>query len=293
MECVNCVTVDKQPILLFYSMRAMNIRVSAGNTAMARSQASFKKNRKHYLQEALGLAIFMISACFFSALLEGKNSALYQAIPNGMIRLLMMGLLMGLTALFIFYSPITAPSGSHINPAVTLVFLRLGKICPVDAFFYILFQLAGGLAAVYAMAFLMGNLLTDEPVHYAITVPGKFGVAAAAFTELVIAFIMISMVLFTSDSERLKKATRPIAGILVCLNVFFAGPVSGFGMNPARTLASAIPANEYTAIWIYMIIPIIGMLAAAEFFLLIKKRRNPGTNRQIIREYLMNKTLSK
>jgi aquaporin Z len=293
MECVNCATVADQAILLFYSMRAMPISISEGNTEMARMYASFKKNRKHYLQEALGLAIFMISACFFSALLEGKDSALHLAVPQTQIRALMMGLLMGSTALFIFYSPLTAPSGSHINPAVTLVFLRMGKICRRDAFFYILFQMAGGLAAVYLMVFLLGHRLTNQPVHYATTVPGKHGVAAAATIELVIAFIMMSMVLFTSNNENLRKFTRPIAGLLVCLNVVIAGPVSGFGMNPARTLASAIPANTYTAFWIYMIIPVIGMFSAAEFFLFVQKKRPDETSRQIIREYLMRKKLSK
>jgi aquaporin Z len=288
LECVNCLTAVELVLQLFYIMRAMNIKISEGNTPISRIWNSFRKNHIYYLQEALGLAIFMISACFFSAMLEGKDGLLHKAIPDTTIRSVMMGLLMGLTALFIFYSRITAPSGSHINPAVTLVFLRLGKTCPRDAFFYILFQLAGGLVAVYAMAFLMGNLLTEEPVHYAVTVPGKYGVAAAAMVELLIGFVMISMVLFSSESEKLKKYTRPIAGLLVCLNVIFAGPVSGFGMNPARTLASAIPAHTYTAFWIYMIMPFIGMLAAAEFFLFIQNRNKSGREMQLIRKYLVN-----
>ena len=271
----------------------MNIKISEGDGGMTRMGSSFRKNYVHYLQEGLGLAIFMISACFFSALLEGKQTAVHLAIPNGDVRSLIMGLLMGLTALFIFYSPFTAPSGSHINPAVTMVFVRLGKISTGDAFFYILFQLAGGLAAVYAMEFLLGHSLTDEPVKYACTIPGRHGVAAAAITELVIAFIMISMVLLTSASEKFGKYTRLFAALLVCLNVIFAGPVSGFGMNPARTLASAIPGHVYTALWIYLIIPFAGMLAAAEFFLFTQNRKQIHRNRQTLREYMINKSLSK
>jgi aquaporin Z len=274
-------------------MRAMDIKLTEARTGIAHIRASFRKNRVHYLQEALGLAIFMISACFFSAQLEGKQGVLHGAIPNANLRSLIMGLLMGLTALFIFYSPFTAPSGSHINPAVTLVFLRLGKISGPDAFFYILFQLTGGLFAVYGLSFLLGHLLADEPVHYAVTVPGKFGIAAAAITEGIIAFIMISMVLFSSASEKLKKNTRLMAAALVCLNVIFAGPFSGFGMNPARTLASAIPAHTFTALWIYLLVPVTGMLAAAEYFLFIQNKKKLNQGRQILREYLLNKSLSK
>jgi len=254
-------------------MRAMNIRVFTGSSGLAQIKASFKKNWLHYLQEALGLAIFMVSACFFGGMLEAKNSSLHLAIPNAFARSIIMGIMMGLTALFIFYSSFTAPSGSHINPAVTITFLRLGKMCKYDAMFYIIFQFIGGISAVYLMAMLMGSSLTSEPVNYVATVPGKYGVLPAAIMEFIIAFIMITMVLFTSADERLKKYTRVIAACFVCANVIIAGPISGFGMNPARTFASAAPAHIYTAFWIYMIIPFAGMLTAAEFFLLTQKQK--------------------
>jgi hypothetical protein len=46
----------------------MPIRIVTGKRGWVQLKASFKKNRNHYLQEALGLAIFMISACFFGAM---------------------------------------------------------------------------------------------------------------------------------------------------------------------------------------------------------------------------------
>ncbi len=199
-------------------------------------KASFKKNYIHYFQEALGLAIFMVSACFFSGILEAKISPLHAAIQNNFLRILIMGVAMGATALFIFYSPYTAPSGSHINPAVTITFLRLGKMNKSDSLFYIIFQLLGGTLAVYAMAVLMGETLTASPVNYAVTVPGKFGTKAAAFIEFIIAFIMMLMILFTSADERFKKYTRIFSGCMVCIFVIVAAPISGFGMNPAMNL---------------------------------------------------------
>lgn len=253
-------------------MRAMNIRVTTGKGGFIQMKTSFAKNYKHYLQEALGLAVFMISACFFGSLLEANHGALHHLIENGFARRVIMGLLMGATAIFIFYSPFTSPSGSHINPSVTISFLRLGKICPWDASFYIIFQFIGGTVAVYIMAALIGNTLTDQPVNYAATVPGKYGEWPAAITELIIAFIMISMVLFTSASEKLKKYTRIIAGCFVCLYVIIAGPISGFGMNPARTFASALPAHTWTAFWIYLVVPFAGMLGAVELFLFVQKK---------------------
>lgn len=223
------------------------------------------------MQEALGLGIFMVSACFFSAMLFSPQSSWYHFFSNDNSRNILMGLLMGATALLIFYSPFTAPSGSQINPAVTITFWRLNKMCRWDALFYILFQFIGGTLAVFAMQLLMGKILTAAPICSAVTVPGKYGLWPAMFTELIIAFATMAMVLFTSNNHHLKKYTRIIAACLVCCWVIVAGPVSGFGMNPARTFASALPAHLWTAYWLYLIIPIAGMLVAAELFLLYEK----------------------
>jgi aquaporin Z len=255
-------------------MRPIHIRTYTGKVGITQLKASWKKNRKHYLQEAIGLAIFMISACFFGAMLESGRSSWHIAIPNDFIRLIIMGASMGTTALFIFYSPVTAPSGAQINPAVTIAFWRLGKMCHWDALFYILFQLAGGTLAVYVMQLAMGAMLTDAPVNSVATVPGAPGLLPALITETIIAFITMSIVLFTSVHGWLKNYTRVIAAILVCCWVIIAGPVSGFGMNPARTLASAIPSNIWTGWWVYMIAPFAGMLLATENFLLIQRIRS-------------------
>ncbi len=254
-------------------MRAMPIRIITGKDGFHQMKASFQKNWKHYVQEALGLAIFMLSACFFGSMLEAKDATLHNAIHNGFLRNIIMGVMMGSTALFIFYSPFTSPSGSHINPAVTLTFLRLGKMCPWDAVFYIIFQFAGGTVAVYIMQFFLGHYLINPPVNSVVTVPGPEGVWPALLTEMVIAFIMMSMVLFTSSNEKTKKFTRVIAGCMVCTYVIVAGPISGFGMNPARTFASALPANIWTAYWIYLFVPVGSMLAAAEMYLKVERTK--------------------
>jgi aquaporin Z len=249
----------------------MPIKTITGSTGYIQMKASFKKNWKHYLKEALGLGIFMVSACFFSAMLFSEKSSWYQAISNEMQRNILMGVMMGATALFIFYSPWTAPSGSHINPAVTITFLWLNKMNRYDAMFFIIFQFIGGTIAVYFMQLLMGRLLTEAPINSAVTVPGKPGTLWALITEFFIAFITMSMILFTSVHGKLKKYTRVFAACLVCSWVIIAGPISGFGMNPARTFASALPAHTWTVFWIYLFIPVAGMVSAAEFYLLVKK----------------------
>ena len=50
------------------------------------------------------------------------------------------------------------------------------------------------------------------------------------------------------------------------LNVAFEAPLSGFGMNPARTLSSALPSGTWTSFWIYLSVPPLAMVLAAQAY---------------------------
>jgi aquaporin Z len=58
------------------------------------------------------------------------------------------GLAMGSTAIVLVYSPWGKQSGAHLNPSVTLTFLRLGKVSARDALMYAVFQSLGGLTGL-------------------------------------------------------------------------------------------------------------------------------------------------
>ena len=60
-----------------------------------------------------------------------------------------MGTAMAATAIALIYSPWGRRSGAHFNPAVTLTFLRLGKVAPRDFVGYTLAQFVGGAAGVF------------------------------------------------------------------------------------------------------------------------------------------------
>jgi len=234
---------------------------------------TLKLHWPEYLMEAAELGLFMISAGVFTCLFEYPNSPVHQAISNADLRRLFIGIAMGLTAIALIYSPWGKQSGAHINPAITLTFYRLGKVKRQDAFFYVLFQCLGGLAGVYLVVFLLRNIFTQPPIHYIVTVPGTFGWIAALLGELSIAFIMMTMVLLTSNDQQLSRYTGLFAGCLVMLYVFIEAPLSGFGMNPARSFASAFPAQTWTAFPLYVIAPVVGMVVAAELYQLRVGRR--------------------
>ena len=51
----------------------------------------------------------------------------------------------------------------------------------------------------------------------------------------------------------------------------FETPLSGMSMNPARTFCPAAYGGYWHTFWIYLIAPTVGMLAAAEMFLRMRR----------------------
>jgi MIP family channel proteins len=233
----------------------------------------FDTLRRHwpeYLIEGASLGLFLLSACSFAVLLAHPSSPLVEHVPSEAARRAGMGLAMGLTCMAIVYSPLGRRSGAHLNPAMTLTFLRLGKVASVDAGAYIVMQFVGGLCGALLAGALWGTLVTSPPVQYAATVPGQSGTAVAFVVELLISFVLMSAVLVVSNQPRLARWTGVVAGTVVAINIVLTAQVSGMSMNPARSLASAWPANVWTALWVYFVAPPLGMLAAAECYVRLR-----------------------
>ncbi|NHC34226.1 MIP/aquaporin family protein [Scytonema millei] len=233
---------------------------------------ALRRHYPEYLMEAAGLGIFMISASVVTALLEHPASPLRQTIADPLLRRCIIGVAMGLTAIAIIYSPWGKQSGAHINPVVTLTFFHLGKIKPWDAFFYIVAQFVGGLLGVWLVAVVSRDAIADPAVNYIVTVPGTAGAGIAFIAEAIISFGIMLTILFVSNTPKLARYTGLFAGLLVATYITVEAPLSGMSMNPARTLASAIPAQNWTAIWVYFIAPLLGMLLASELYVRLKGR---------------------
>jgi len=226
--------------------------------------SALRQHWPEYFIEAWALGTFMISAALFTALLEYPGSPVHQFIPNGAVRRALIGLAMGLTAVALIYSPWGQRSGAHINPAVTLTFLRLGKIRPWDATFYITAQFVGGVSGVLLAKLLLRGIIAHPSVSYVTTVPGPTGASVAFFAEAAIACGMMLMVLCVTNTPKLARFTGLFAGTLVFLYIAFEAPLSGMSINPARTAASALPSGIWTGAWIYFAAPILGMFLAAQ-----------------------------
>jgi len=211
----------------------------------------------------------MISACTFGVLLQHVS---------GVTGRVLAGIAMGLTAVSIISSPWGQRSGAHMNPAVTLTFLSLGKIAPWDAFFYVIAQFTGGIAGVLMSAIVLGPSLAR--VHFVATVPGAEGPWVAFAAEFTISFLMITVVLNVANSRRFFRFTPWVAGFLVATFISVESPFSGMSMNPARTVGSAFASGLWTAIWVYFAAPTLAMLWAGQVY-----RHSRGAHRVFCAKY--------
>ncbi|MFO1372113.1 MAG: aquaporin [Candidatus Competibacteraceae bacterium] len=218
-----------------------------------------------YLMEAAGLGLFLLSASLFATLLEYPGSPLHQALTNPLLRRMLMGLAMALTALALIHSPWGQQSGAHLNPAVTLSFWYLGKIAHWDALFYVLAQFLGATVGMALATLLLGQALADPHVHYVVTAPGMEGLAVAFAVEIAMSFGLMLTILAVSNS-RFAPYTSLCAATLVALYITLFAPLSGMSMNPARSFGSAWAAGQWHELWLYNLAPLLGMGLAAELY---------------------------
>lgn len=181
-----------------------------------------------------------------------------------MLRRAVIGIALGLTSIALVYSPWGRQSGGHFNPAVTITYWRLGKVQTSDALFYVAAQIVGGTAGVAVLSLLVGDLFRLPPVNYVLTQPGFGGLWLAFAAELVLSFLLMSTILFATNRLSIARYTGLFTGALVALFIVFEQPISGMSLNPARTLASALPAESWRGWWIYFVGPVIGMLFAVD-----------------------------
>jgi len=228
---------------------------------------ALREHWPEYLCEAAELGLFMISAGLFTILLHHPNSPVLSFIPSEFVRRMLTGIAMGSTAIALVFSPLGKRSGAHFNPAVTLTFWRLGKVKNWDTVFYIIAQFIGGIAGVLVMALAARMALSHRAVNYVATLPGSHGMIIAFVAELVIAFILMTVVLNVSNTPHVARYTGIFAGCLVATYITFEGPLSGMSMNPARTFGPAFVGHLWTGLWIYFTAPVLAMQLAAALYL--------------------------
>ncbi|CAN5721390.1 hypothetical protein BH11PLA1_BH11PLA1_11780 [soil metagenome] len=154
-------------------------------------------------------------------------------------------------------------SGAHFNPAVTIGFVAARKMALDRAALYIAAQVLGAVAA----AGLLYVLLMPPA-------PGVLGLGVnmpaanvlewkAVVLEIVMTFFLMLVIFAVSSGSKEKGLMAGIAiGGVITLDILFGGTLSGASLNPARSIGPALVMMRFEHLWIYIVGPIAGALAA-------------------------------
>lgn len=96
--------------------------------------------------------------------------------------------------------------------------------------------------------------------------------------EALITFVLVFVVVSVATDDRAPAAAAPLAvGFALACGVFIAGPVTGGAVNPVRALGPMIVAGQFTALWVYLLAPVVGgVLAALLYDRLFSEANAPG-----------------
>ena len=160
-------------------------------------------------------------------------------------------------------------SGAHYNPVVSLGF-ALKRLFPVPWLpVYWICQLAGGLAAAGLLRLLFG-----EAAAAGVSTP-HVPAATAVAIEAILTWLLVTVVLGTADRFNLVGPNAAVAvGATIALCGLIAQPIEGASMNPVRSLGPAIASGRLEDVWIYVLGPLVGMLAAVARMLLLHGTRD-------------------
>jgi aquaporin Z len=224
-----------------------------------------KNHLPEYFAEFLGTAIMMTVGIGAVTLMWSQGSVMRELIPSDPLRRLLTGIMFASGGTAVVLSPLGQRSGGHLNPAVTLAFWWKGQVTTADALAYVVAQVLGAMLGVYVVAAVAGP--AARSVQLGLTLPGAGYSTMFAFgAEALITFLLVFLIVYCVNNQRVARKTPYLAGALVAFLVFVEAPVSGTSLNPARSLAPALLTRVYSDQWLYLLAPSLGAVVAVMLF---------------------------
>jgi aquaporin Z len=216
-----------------------------------------------YLAEFIGTFVLVFGGCG-SAVLAGDK-----------IGFAGVSLAFGLSLLAMVYT-IGHISGCHINPAVTLGLLITKKMDRRYAIGYWIAQILGAIvAAALLLIIAKGGPNGYDPAAlgfaangYGAHSPGHYGLAAAALTEVILTFFLVTTVIGATDLKApVGFAGIPIGFVLVLIHLVGI-PVTNTSVNPARSIGPALFVGGWALeqLWLFVLAPLAGAVLAAAVY---------------------------
>jgi len=171
------------------------------------------------------------------------------------------GLISGLVITIVIYA-FGAVSGAHVNPALSLAAVYLGKLEKRLLLGYVVAQTVGSGAAGLVLLWAIGRQ-GDMGANLPNAALGVTPLTALAI-EFFLSFLLMWVICGTAYHAAANSAFAGVAiGATVGVEVMLMGPYAGAAMNPARAFGPYLALGDFTHFWIYVVGPVFGMLAGA------------------------------
>ncbi|KAJ7187449.1 hypothetical protein O6H91_15G075100 [Diphasiastrum complanatum] len=164
-------------------------------------------------------------------------------------------------------------SGGHINPAVTFGFFLARKVSLPRGLFYIIAQTLGAISGA-GLAKGFQKTLYIQLGGGANFVQHGYSMGVGFGAEIIGTFVLVYTVFSATDPKRIARdshvpvlAPLPI-GFAVFIVHLATIPITGTGINPARSLGAAVIFNSdkvWADHWIFWVGPFIGAAVAAAY----------------------------
>ncbi|XP_012543739.1 aquaporin isoform X3 [Monomorium pharaonis] len=166
-------------------------------------------------------------------------------------------------------------SQAHINPAVTVGAVILGKKTIPEALVYFVSQMIGATLG-YGMLKVVtpkDNLITlDQTDMICVTkLHSNLSVIQGLLVESIATGILMLVVcsIWDTRNEKYMDSVPIKFGLTVVVLGTTVGPYTGCSLNPARSFAPALWNNKWTHHWVYWFGPIGGAMTTALMYKII------------------------
>ena len=160
-------------------------------------------------------------------------------------------------------------SGTHLNPAVTLGVLLVGRIDAVRAAAYMVVQLLGGIAGALTLCWVLGGPdsgLGATTLARGLAVGGTtvtITPAVGVLLEAILTFFLVNTIMNAGVSGKAGNMAGLAIGMTLTFCILLGGPLTGASLNPARSLGPAVATGNYADLWVYFVGPALGAAVAA------------------------------
>ncbi|XP_068638374.1 nodulin-26-like [Aristolochia californica] len=206
----------------------------------------------------------------FILIFAGCGSVLIDQVAKTRLTPVGIAIVWGLALVVAIYS-VGHISGAHFNPAVTIALAASRRFPFKHVPAYVAAQVFGSILASFILKGLIGS-----KIHAAMTLPspGTSNLAVIVW-EFITSFMLMFVVCGVATDDRAVNALAGVAvGATVSFEVLIAGQVTGASMNPARSIGPALAAARFDSLWLYIVAPTLGTLAAAVFYGLLRLRKS-------------------